>query len=386
MKPQEVALLRRQQILWLEERGQNFFEHTISLGTQSLYPRINAGPSTKTAKGISLEENNNSVSAGMLMREEIRRLSEADMWYVDRDTCGLVSAAYGNMPAFQPQRHDLPSRYGFVMFDRPIMSKELEIDKKEFYRGAIRIMLEDMGVDLTVYTEEHLDALTKHIVDNTDKALSALRVDAETREYIKNYISRAKKINALEGGVLKIGAMSWGDQTLGDHGDGTWITFYAQTAVTDKTGNHIVENITPLELIIEGEIFINWESVEQKYVGGGKESYDWFKMLLATFRLASQRNLCTETSERVGRSERRRCQRGGMRCSDIRVVRLRHSQHGSAGTAGSGKEYSCRWKVSGHWRNQWYPTVEDHRPIWIMDHIKGPDDKPFRGGDRVKIV
>lgn len=384
MKPQEVAMQRRQQIQWLEEYGQMFFEHTISIGTQSLYPKINAGFNVKTAKRISFGENNNSVSASMLLQEETRRLSEAEMWYVDRDTCELVSTAYGNMPVFQPQRHDLPSRYGFVVFDRPIMTKELQIDREEFYRGAVRLMLEDMGIDLTIYTEEHLDALTRHIVNNTDTALSALKVDTETREYIKSYIDRAKKINALKGGVLKIGAISWGEQNLGDYGDGTWVTFYAQTAVTDKAGKHIVENITPLELIIEGEIFIDWES-EKRYVGGSKETYDWFKMLLATFRLASQKNLCTETSERVERSERRRCQRSSIRCPDIRVVRLRHSQHGSAGTGG-GKEYSCRWRVAGHWRNQWYPTVEDHRPIWIMDHIKGPDDKPFRGGDRVKIV
>lgn len=30
-----------------------------------------------------------------------------------------------------------------------------------------------------------------------------------------------------------------------------------------------------------------------------------------------------------------------------------------------------RWKVRGHWRNQWYPGEGAHRPIWIAEHDAG---------------
>lgn len=376
MRPQDVALNRRQQIQWLEERGQSFFEHTIQIGTQSLYPQAGV-------RGERID-----ISASTLVEEERRRLSNAKMWYIDKNTCELVSTAYGNMPPFQPQRHDLPSRNGFVVFDQPIMAKELEIDRTNFYDEVIQILLKDLGItleDLGIKTEEETKNLTYLMVNHTETATNLMGLDQETRAYVHNYIDRAKKIDNLDDGIIQIGGMSWGDHTLGKHCDGTWITFYALTALTNRTGTQTIDfcNITRLQLIIEGELFIDWMDGER--VGGGPESYDWFKMLLVTFRLASQKNLCSETVERTSRAERRRCKHDGFGCSDIRVVRLRHSQR-STGTAGGGREYSCRWRVAGHWRQQWYPSVEDHRPIWIMDHIKGPEDKPFRGGDRVKIV
>jgi hypothetical protein len=50
------------------------------------------------------------------------------------------------------------------------------------------------------------------------------------------------------------------------------------------------------------------------------------------------------------------------------------------------REYRHRWVVRGHWRNQWYPSRNDHRPIWIDPHFAGPEDKPLLGGDRVNVL
>ena len=40
-------------------------------------------------------------------------------------------------------------------------------------------------------------------------------------------------------------------------------------------------------------------------------------------------------------------------------------------------QWSHRWVVQGHWRNQWYGSEKVHRQIWIAPFIKGPDDKPI---------
>jgi hypothetical protein len=39
--------------------------------------------------------------------------------------------------------------------------------------------------------------------------------------------------------------------------------------------------------------------------------------------------------------------------------------------------------VRGHWRQQWYPSIQDHRPVWIAPHRKGPEDAPMLGGEKV---
>jgi hypothetical protein len=61
------------------------------------------------------------------------------------------------------------------------------------------------------------------------------------------------------------------------------------------------------------------------------------------------------------------------------VVILRRSDD-SCQSDGSGeaKEFSCQWLVRGHWRQQFYPSTGEHRPLWIEPYVKGPDDKPFK--------
>lgn len=61
-----------------------------------------------------------------------------------------------------------------------------------------------------------------------------------------------------------------------------------------------------------------------------------------------------------------------------RYVQLRHRGYGpesrEAGDSGHARQH--RWIVRGHWRNQFYPSRQANRPIWIDPHIKGPDGAP----------
>ncbi|WP_342314649.1 hypothetical protein LIX17_25725 (plasmid) [Mycobacterium avium subsp. hominissuis] len=49
------------------------------------------------------------------------------------------------------------------------------------------------------------------------------------------------------------------------------------------------------------------------------------------------------------------------------------------------RSYNHRWIVRGHWRRQWYPTLQRHKPIWITDHIAGPEDAPLVVRDKVRL-
>ncbi|MER7069296.1 hypothetical protein ABT357_27125 [Streptomyces albidoflavus] len=70
-----------------------------------------------------------------------------------------------------------------------------------------------------------------------------------------------------------------------------------------------------------------------------------------------------------------------------RYVQLRHrSVHAEERGAGegAGKSYRHRWLVRGHWRNHYYPSRKANRPIWIDQHMKGPDGAPVL--DPTKLV
>lgn len=106
------------------------------------------------------------------------------------------------------------------------------------------------------------------------------------------------------------------------------------------------------------------------------------KALLATWTLMGQ-SLTQTVPTRSDRAERRRSARADLP-TDLLVVRLRRLS--STPLTEDDREecdYSHRWMVSGHWRNQWLPSRAAHRLQWIAAHVKGPADKPLMIKEKV---
>lgn len=60
---------------------------------------------------------------------------------------------------------------------------------------------------------------------------------------------------------------------------------------------------------------------------------------------------------------------------------------GPVGATGEGREFTVRWMVRGHWRNQPYgPGRSRRRPTSINPHVKGPDGAPLRTGEKVYLI
>jgi hypothetical protein len=94
--------------------------------------------------------------------------------------------------------------------------------------------------------------------------------------------------------------------------------------------------------------------------------------------------LTVTSRERPTRATLRRCPPRPAHAEPVvRVVQLRQrvtvrgEDHASASV-----DWSCRWLVRGHWRQQYYARGQTHRTRWIHPYVKGPDDKalkPSRG-------
>jgi hypothetical protein len=85
-------------------------------------------------------------------------------------------------------------------------------------------------------------------------------------------------------------------------------------------------------------------------------------------------------ASRIPRPERRAIKKANQpEPAPVSVVRLRRaSQTTEPQTSDSaGSKYSTRWLVSGHLRNQWYPSLGRHKLIYIPPHIKGPEGAPL---------
>jgi len=108
------------------------------------------------------------------------------------------------------------------------------------------------------------------------------------------------------------------------------------------------------------------------------------RWLLAFWRLVKQR-IIMPTEVRAPRHVRRATAKAGKEISTVKVIRLRRLDRRKSTPADEPQhvEWSHRWCVEGHWREQWYPTKGRHERIWIHPYIKGPDDKPLVVKDTV---
>ncbi len=105
---------------------------------------------------------------------------------------------------------------------------------------------------------------------------------------------------------------------------------------------------------------------------------------LAAFWTLSQQRLAAVEDEPLDRATARRAARAGLPTDPVRVVRLReysvepeHDHHAV--------EWSHRWVVGGHWRQQPYgPGHSLRRATWIAPHVKGPAGRPLLVRDTVK--
>lgn len=111
------------------------------------------------------------------------------------------------------------------------------------------------------------------------------------------------------------------------------------------------------------------------------------RYVAAIFALLEQRILVA-SPEGIDRAARRRLKKAKARQPPaILVVRLRRAVRGGDDNDGQPVAWSCRWIVRGHWRQQYYPSSGECRPVFILPHVKGPDDMPLRApAERVFAV
>jgi hypothetical protein len=94
-----------------------------------------------------------------------------------------------------------------------------------------------------------------------------------------------------------------------------------------------------------------------------------------------RQKLAVETHTRLPRHARKRVAALGHQGEPVvSVVLLRKRERRPDGPTAehSDREYSYRWWVGGHVRQQYYPSLDKHLPILISPYIKGDDDKPLK--------
>jgi hypothetical protein len=242
-----------------------------------------------------------TASEDMLSEERLASmLDHGETYFWEKALCGVIEGAAGSLPqSWQWAPEMLPSREGFIWFDRPLATD----------------------------TEQPLTALSWERCIAADTGAQAVNIGAFT--------------------------------PCTDHGARPMLTFQMQA------GQSIFEQLAH----------------QREWIGDDELHYASGALLIfgACLAFLEQRILFT-SQQRAERHTRKRLERAGFEHEPVvRVVELRRKQakaehHGDSDPV----EWSHQWIVSGHWRQQWYPSLNANQPRWIMPYVKGPDDKPLK--------
>lgn len=104
-----------------------------------------------------------------------------------------------------------------------------------------------------------------------------------------------------------------------------------------------------------------------------------FARVCCTLWLLLQQKVAVKRRAWPERAERRRWERESDRpIPEVTVVELRKPISVNPEDRNAEPvDWSHRWIVDGHWRNQYHPSTGEHTPTWIAPYVKGPEDKPL---------
>lgn len=147
-------------------------------------------------------------------------------------------------------------------------------------------------------------------------------------------------------------------------------------------GSRIDDDATVQLGLAEGFVLPEWE---ESYREAAIEDRKALASLLA---LCTQRNLSTVEHDSLDRATRRRREREGRPASTVRIIHLRAPQsHSDDSGEKTERNYTHRWIVDPHWRQQPYgPNRSLRRPQLIPAHVKGPKDAPLIVKDKVRVI
>jgi hypothetical protein len=292
--------------------------------------------------------------ARLLIGAELSRLRSAALYWVSPEMTRLCLAAAPGMPAFYPRPADLPARHGLIYFALPIGDYE--------------------PWDFIAYA---------------DGALS--------------------EAPPAPPGGYQVCAATWGPWDNGGRWkhSGTWFTFYtvpgaraaaglAASGLSEEEVRQLAARMPPLRIDNEAACPASkadhppGEPPLEEAVRDTTSTSWWMHLVLCAFRLMETARTAQVSEQPVPRATRKRAARAQVARPDTPVQLVDVTAGGVrrelvAGASRTGRDYHVRWVVSGHWRNQWYPASEVHRPRWIDGYVKGPPGAPLKVSETVHV-
>jgi hypothetical protein len=184
-----------------------------------------------------------------------------------------------------------------------------------------------------------------------------------------------------QGRTVGISAIAW---SVMPHGRALWLSFYAtRSDITEALPADMARDLVAGQRMI---YLFGTEAAWELRMGDREvvtgSHVDLAGRAMRSAWLLMQQPLADCSDVEPSRASQKRIRRAGQEPAAVRIIELRR-RAASSGPGDGDREYHHQWIVRGHWRQQWHPKRQVHRPVWIAPHIKGPEGAPLIGGEKV---
>lgn len=349
---------------WSPPEARRLPELRAALADQMANPfelEITAG-ALRMGRGAIVPPGPPEQAAATLLAEERRRLQAARLFLVTEEMTELARVAGAGLPDYRLRPEDLPCPAGLVVFSSSI-GDYLSPDGHDGRRQRTHIVACSWGPTAMQTRHDGVWITFWCPINHARLAARLAREQGLRRAEAERVVWSSR------------GEMAWDNEA--------WMAFGGTDKVTLIEHNKVTGTFT------------SKDKSKQKETS----SASWTQTLRAAWLLMTQPGITDVQDQPLPRRQQRRAETEGYNSDPVRVVRLRahpaadpadgHDPRTAAhrATTSAGRDYTVRWMVRGHWRQQPHgPGRTQRRPVWINPHIKGPDGAPLTTPDTVYLV
>jgi hypothetical protein len=276
----------------------------------------------------------------------VRWLRVADLYYVNSEMTAVCRQAANSKPGYRLHHDDIPSHVGLLVWADPVWEHTYQ----------------HTGHQVVTAPEEQTVMIE---IDRSDGILTPGQVSVRIRAVLW-----APTMTKAGPGVVVV---VFGDTEALQQSEYYRLNLsdYGSDTMAREFGPLVLHDAAPLVYGDAPDVRIS----NHVYAG-----------LLSTWLIMGQR-IAQTTTQRADRGLRRAYAREGRPEPIIRYITLRRTYTPTEHTDDDPRRtYHHQWVVQGHWRNQWHPSLNRHKPVFVCEHIKGPEGAPMIGGERVAVL
>jgi hypothetical protein len=283
------------------------------------------------------------------LRWMFEEMASSTLWWVSPDMCDLLQSAFHSLPPTTLTEDLLPSVAGLVVFAKPLVGMDSRIEGHSIDLQAMQWGPCQFDVEEQKRIEGAVDAPVAGVSDAS------------------NEIKRA--LDQAVGGPYRF------------QGNGVSVAFWRKWEMWQPLGR----TDWPYSFDTSGEFSPPDVTPHQK------ATIEEDRRILAAFLLLSQQeHLVSTTDTPPARAVQKRLDRKKIPTDlglnhTVRLVNI-HARHRPPTGLPHSVEWTKRWIVKGHWRQQAYGEGRQlRRPVYIAPFIKGPEGLPLDTTEKTTV-